>query len=77
MGTTRGGNSGSKLLTARLEASLRDEKFLWELITNKYVTLQELRTVYTLDDVFRLYAILNYEADVMEQQRQKTQARKH
>ncbi|MCO6545353.1 MAG: hypothetical protein J6564_05900, partial [Gilliamella sp.] len=47
--------------------------FVWGVIVNKYATLHELRTVYSLDDVIDMHNVIA-ETKLAEKQQQQSEA---
>jgi hypothetical protein len=50
----------------KLELSLLNEWPIWILVTEKIATLNELETVWNIDDVERALAILNLKMEIEE-----------
>jgi hypothetical protein len=49
-----------------MDSSLAEEAMVWGAVASEKVTLSELETVYSLDDLERLLAFLAFQADVAE-----------
>lgn len=44
-----------------------NELCIWSLITEKYVTLQELESHWSLDDVMRFHGVIEMKNDLIEE----------
>jgi hypothetical protein len=61
------------LYEKKLHEELRDELSIWRLILEKITSLQELETLWNLDDVMRANALLDMQQDLSEMARRKAQ----